>query len=143
MELDWLDPTSLDSHGVVSLAECLDHGLTRSDVARLVRRGLLRKMLPRVYRTPGAAASFQQALWAAHKWAGKSAVFSHRTALTLRKWPVEPGRYVDMTTMNRTKSPTAWLNLIVTRRDPFDGAGSIGGLPVTGAGRSLMDAASV
>jgi very-short-patch-repair endonuclease len=142
MELDWLDPAALPGHGVVSLDECLDRGLTRSDVSRLVERGLLIKMLPRVYRTAGAAGSFQQSLWAAHKWAGGSALFSHRTALKLRKWPVPPGRYVDMSTVSRTKSPAEWLNLYMTRRNPSDGASSIEGLPVTGAGRRLLDAAS-
>ena len=142
MELDWLDPTALPGNGVVSLTECLDRGLTSSDVSRLVQRGLLVKLLPRVYRTAGAAESFQQSLWAAHKWAGDSALFSHRTALKLRDWPVPPSRYVDMSTTHRTKSPAEWLNLIVTRRDPFDGAVSIGGLPVTAPGRSLLDAGS-
>lgn len=143
MDLDWLDPAALPGHGVVSLDDCFDHGLSRSDVSRLVRRGLLIKMLPRVYRTAGASESFLQAVWAAHKWAGDSALFSHRTALKLRGWPAPPGRYVDMSTKGRTRSPVPWLNLITTRRNPFPGAAVAAGLPVTGAGRSLLDAASL
>jgi very-short-patch-repair endonuclease len=143
MELDWLDPAALPGHGVVSLSECLERGLTRSEVSRLVERGLLMKLLPRIYRTAGAPESFQQSLWAAHKWAEGSALFSHRTALKLRDWPVPPGRFVDMSTMSRAKSPAEWLNLFVTRRDPFEGSVSIGALPATGPGRSLLDAASV
>jgi len=47
-----------------------------------------------------------------------------------------------MSTTHRTKSPAEWLNLMFTRRDPFGGAVAIGGLPVTAAARSLLDAAS-
>jgi very-short-patch-repair endonuclease len=142
MDLGWLDPAALPVHGVVSLEECVAQGLTRTDVSRLVSTGLLVRMLPRVYRTAGGAATLKQAVFAAHKWAGESAVFSHRTALRLRRWPCPPGIDVDMSTTKKTRSPTSWLDLHFTRRDPFDGAVSIGGLPVTGAARSLIDAAS-
>jgi hypothetical protein len=143
MDLEWLDSAAAPGHGVVSLDECLAQGLTRTDVSRLVRHGLLVRMLPRVYRTAGAAESFQQAVWAASKWAGDSALFSHRTALRLRGWPFPPGRYVDMSTTKKLRSPAQWLDLHFTRRDPFEEAGSIGGLPVTSGGRSLLDATSV
>jgi len=142
MDLAWLDRAALQGHGVVSLEECLTQGLTRTDVSRLVREGLLVRMLPRVYRTAGAAPTFQQSVWAAHKWAGDSAVFSHRTALKLRRWPAPPGRHVDMSTMMKRRAPAKWLDLHFTRRDPFGETISIGGLPVTRPGRSLLDAAS-
>lgn len=142
MELEWLDTTALPSNGVISLEECLAQGLTRPDVTRLVRKGLLVRMLPRVYRTAGTPETFTQKLWAAHKWAEESALFSHHTALRMRGWPCPPGDYADMSTTRKVRSPVSWLDLHFTRRDPFHDAVSIGGLPVTGPARTLLDSAS-
>ena len=60
-----------------------DAGLTRGQLARRVRDGLLAGAAPRVWTLAGSATTWEQALWVAVLAAGPTSVVSHRSAAAL------------------------------------------------------------
>ena len=90
-------------HGVVTTAELLDAGFGEGTVARLVRRGWLRRLHRGVYLV-GALESALTRPAAALLATGPNAVISHRTAATL--WdllPPEPDAPIDVTLLNANR----------------------------------------
>ncbi|HYP22179.1 MAG TPA: type IV toxin-antitoxin system AbiEi family antitoxin domain-containing protein [Actinomycetota bacterium] len=67
-------------HGVVTRAQAIETGLTKSMVQTRVRTGRLRRIHPGVYCVGGSPATFEQRAFAAAAWAGPGAVLSHRSA---------------------------------------------------------------
>ncbi len=61
-------------HGVVSQAQAIDAGMSRSAISRRVDAGRWVRVLPRVYRIGGAPATGRQGMMAATLWAGDAAL---------------------------------------------------------------------
>jgi very-short-patch-repair endonuclease len=138
-----LDRLGRTQHGILSFDDLLMHGVIHEGISRRARTNSLIRVYPGIYRMPGAPATWQQALWAAKKWAGDDCVFSHRSGLLLLGLAGATDRVVEMTVTRRIRSPSRRLLLHYTRRDPFVGAIEINGLPVTSAGRAVLDSAAV
>jgi very-short-patch-repair endonuclease len=138
-----LDRIGKRQHGILSFDDLIAHGLIREGINRRVKTNSLIRLYQGVYRMPGAPETWQQALWAARKWAGADCVFSHRSGLLLLGMAGATDRVVEMTVTRRIRSPSERLLLHYTRRDPFVDAIEIEGLPVTSAGRTILDSAAV
>ena len=138
-----LDLIGRRQHGILSLDDLLSHGLTREAVSRRVQKTSLIHVLPSVYRMSGSPYTWQQALWAARKWAGEDCVFSHRSGLLLLGMAGATDRVVEMTVTRKIQSPDPRILLHYTCRDPFADAIKVDGLPVTSAGRTVLDSAAV
>ena len=138
-----MDALGRTQHGIYSYDDLLNEGLHPDAIARRVNAGSLIRIYERVYRSSGSPETWQQALWAARKWAGADCVFSHRSGLLLMGLAGATDRVVELTVTRRIRSPDPRIILHYTRRDPFVGAIEIDGLPVTSAGRTILDSAAV
>jgi very-short-patch-repair endonuclease len=138
-----LDRLGKSQHGILSFDDLLAHGLTPEAINRRVKSNSLVRLYRGIYRSSGAPETWQQTLWAARKWAGAECVFSHRSGLLLLGLAGATDRVVEMTITRRIRSPDRRLLLHYTRRDPFADAVEIEGLPVTSAGRTILDSAAV
>jgi len=123
--------------GTISRDQLRAAGLSDDAIWRLNKDGMLREILPRVYRLAGAPQNWHQRLMAPCLWGGPTAVASHRSAAVLwgfdgfREGPLEisspkqkqfPGRF----RLYRTDVDAA----LTTRRL---------GIPVTNAFRTVRD----
>jgi very-short-patch-repair endonuclease len=138
-----LDLLARRQHGILSFDDLLAHGITTDGINRRVKARSLIRLYHGIYRSPGAPETWRQALWAARKWAGADCVFSHRSGLLLLGLAGATDRVVEMTVTRRIRSPNRRLLLHYTRCDPFVDAIEIEGLPVTSAGRTILDSAAV
>jgi hypothetical protein len=134
--------------GIVTRAQLAKLGMKRHQINHLIRRGLLRPVHRSVYRVAGATDSPELSMWAAVLAAGKGALLSHASAAWL--WKLD----------GFTKTPPARVELSVpASRVVKVGAGvrvhrvvmldekldrfTVGGMPVTGMARTLIDLAAV
>jgi len=138
-----LDRLAKSQHGILSFDDLREHGLGPESINRRVKAASLIRLYRGIYRSRGAPETWQQALWAAKKWAEGDCVFSHRSGLLLIGLAGATDRVVEMTVTRKIRSPDPRLLLHFTRRDPFVGALEIDGLPVTSAGRTILDSAAV
>jgi len=138
-----LDRIARPAHGILSSDDLYECGLTHSGIDRRVKAAQLIRVYHGIYRLPGTPYTWRQALWAAMKWAGDDAVFSHRSGLVLIRLAGATDRVVEVTVTRKIKSPDPRLILHYTCRDPFVDAIEIEGLPVTSAGRTILDSAAV
>ena len=80
-------PDLLDlQHGVVSRAQCVDLGLGRSEIRRLVRSGRWERLAPSVYGVANHRSTWVRGLWIAHLHAGPDSVVSHESAGRLHRY---------------------------------------------------------
>ena len=140
MELDLL---GRKQHGILSVDDLTAGGLGPDAITRLLKNKSLMRVYRGIYRMSGAPNTWQQALWAAKKWAGEDCVFSHRSGLLLLGLAGATDRVVEMTVTRKIQSPDRRILLHYTCRDPFADAIEVEGLPVTSAGRTVLDSAAV
>jgi very-short-patch-repair endonuclease len=138
-----LDRVARRTFGILSSDDLYECGLTHSGIDRRAGTGRLVRVYHGIYRLPGTPYTWRQALWAAKKWGGADAVLSHRTGLLLLGLAGATDRVVEMTVTRKIKSPDRRLLLHYTCRDPFADAIEVNGLPVTSAGRTVLDSAAV
>jgi very-short-patch-repair endonuclease len=138
-----LDRAARPSYGILSTSDLLACGLTSAGIDRRTKVGRLIRVYHGTYRLPGTAYTWRQALWAAKKWAGDDAVLSHRSGLLLLGIAGATDRVAEMTVTRKLQSPDPRLLLHYTCRDPFSDAVEVEGLPVTSAGRTILDSAAV
>lgn len=129
--------------GVVAREQLVEIGLTDQQIHRRVKKGVLIRVLPRVFRHAASPETWTQKLWAAILWARQRAVISHEAAGAL--WNLDGcpvGRVVLLTT-EPLESPSEGIRVHrssllgphhVTRRD---------GLALTTPTRTLLDLAGV
>src|SRR5690349_2681495 len=86
-------------HGVISLSQALDAGLSRKQIAGRLARGDLEGLLPGALRLAGSPRTFEQKVMAGVLAAGLGAVASHRAAATLLGFPSVP-RWVEVLVPN-------------------------------------------
>jgi very-short-patch-repair endonuclease len=127
-------------HGVVSVAQLRQLGLSRSAVASWRRRGLLHPLHRGVYAVGHARVEWRGRLWAAVL--ARSAAVSHRSAGPL--WdltPIPSGR-IEVTTLAAAHSDD---KILVHRSRTLtpDDIVHLDGLPVTSPTRTIQDLAQV
>jgi very-short-patch-repair endonuclease len=141
--LSAFDAFASRQHGILSYGDLLEFGFTPEGINRRVKAGSLVRIYHGVYRLPGAPATWEQKLWAAHKWVGEGAVFSHRSGLLLQQLAGASEHVVEMTARRKMRSPDPRLIVHWSRTDPLVGACTVHGLPVTSVPRTIVDIASV
>lgn len=129
--------------GVVSREQLMDLGLTNQQIHRRVSKGIIIRVLPRIFRHASAPETWLQQLWAAFLWTRRRAVISHEAAGAL--WNLDgcpPGRVVLLST-EALESPREPIRIHratllaphhLTQRD---------GLAVTTPTRTLLDLSGV
>lgn len=130
-------------HGIVTRAQAIQMGLTKSMVETRVRRGRLERIHPGVYCVGGAPRTFEQKACAAAAWAGPGAVVSHSSAAYLWRFVETVPRVSDVwAPRRRTRPPPGVRAHFTTTLSPRD-RGSLRRVPVTSPARTLIDLAAV
>ena len=127
--------------GVITLAEALEWGLSRAAVQRRVEAGYWVVLYPGVYRLREIAPSWEQAVMAACRWGGPTAVASHRAAACLLDLGIE--RAPTEIVLDRNKKAPASIKLHVTDTLPRKDITTVRGIPTTSATRTLIDLGAV
>ncbi|HEY2667003.1 MAG TPA: type IV toxin-antitoxin system AbiEi family antitoxin domain-containing protein [Actinomycetota bacterium] len=130
-------------HGVVSRAQALQAGLSRSAISRRIAAGKLTEVLPGICAIAGVPATDRQRLMAACLWAGDGAVASHRAAAAL--WDIDglTSAPVEIsTTSGGSRPPKGVICHRVAKLAPGD-VTRRHGIPVTNPARTLLDLGAV
>ena len=128
-------------HGVVSHAQAIDAGMSRSAISRRVDAGRWVRVLPRVYRIGGAPATGRQGMMAATLWAGDAALLSHRAAGVLWDLDGVKASRLEVTAPKRLRS-----GVVLAHRGspiPLIDRRVVDAIPVTSVTRTLIDFAGV
>ncbi|HSH61545.1 MAG TPA: DUF559 domain-containing protein [Acidimicrobiales bacterium] len=125
--------------GLVTRAQGLSAGMSNAEVDRRLRAEEWERLARDVYRVPGSAYTWRQAVLAAVLTAGTGAAASHRSAAALWRLPGFEAGPVDVTRL-RGRSRVARLGTLhETRFLPPGHVTVVGGIPVTSPGRTLLD----
>src|ERR1051326_4053062 len=127
-------------HGVISLAQAMEAGLSRKQIAGRVARGDLEVLFPGALRLAGSPRTFEQRIMAGVLAAGAGAVASHRAAATLLGYPGVP-RWVEVLVPNQRRVRLDGLFVHRTRTLPPSDVACVRGIPVTSGARTLIDLA--
>lgn len=130
-------------HGLISLDQLRQFGLTTEQIAYRVRVGRLERLEPRLFRVAGAPETWRQRVMGACLSVGPHAVACRRTAaalwdlVTISSPPVEVA-------VPRPRSPQ-WVSAAVFRSTDIIGAHRtvVDGIPVTTVPRTLVDLGAV
>lgn len=130
---------ALTQHYVVSTSQALGLGMNKHALHRATKAGTLERILPEVYRLARSPRSWEGDLMAAHLWLRPISAVSHTSACAVWRLPgFDPGN-VELSTPRRKRS----LSPVVVHLVGADLAAhttTVGCIPVTNAGRSLVDA---
>lgn len=135
-----IDALASTQGGVVARRQLLAAGMSPWQLRRAVATGRLEAVLPGVLRVPGSPRDETQRLWVAHLRVGPESVVSHGSAA--RRWGLSSAESCRPTmTVPHRLSPRVGPEVIVHRTRRLDGCdiGRVGGLPVTGPARTLVD----
>jgi very-short-patch-repair endonuclease len=129
--------------GVFARRQAFAAGYTRDSAHRCVASGEWQMARRGVYRMRGAPRSWHQDLMSAVIWAGPGAAASHRSAAAL--WALDgfPPGGVEVSASRQLRSRSA--GTVVHKVEPFAlvDLARLSGIPVTAAGRTLLDLAAV
>ncbi len=128
-------------HGLVTHAQAITAGLTRTALSRLVRSGTWEQVRPRVFRKAAKSQTEEQALFSVCLWLGVGAVVSHRSAARLLGLDLKKGE-LEVTTPPRF--PGGAKGVVVHRSKSLEERDrrTIRGIPVTTGARTIIDLAS-
>jgi very-short-patch-repair endonuclease len=127
-------------HGVFTFHQWLAHGLSASELDREVRRGLIERLHPGVYRVVGAPPTWRGQLMAAVAGAGEHALASHRSAIALWQLAGTTGRTIELTVPRHRRVARAGALVHECVDLPGMDRAEIDGIPVTAVHRALLDA---
>jgi very-short-patch-repair endonuclease len=127
--------------GLLTRAQLVELCLSETAIARLVSRGVLRRMRPSVYRLLGAGPGRQQDIVAAQLWAGEEAFASHRTGAEIHGLPYGAPPLIEITTRSSVRSS----DVVVHRRAPWPPGDvvRVHGIRVSTIPRTLLDLAGI
>jgi hypothetical protein len=130
-------------HSVISAEQMEDCGASSTWISRQVRKGIIERLAPSVYRFGGGCWTFESRALAAALSARGPALVSHRSAAYLHGFEriAVPG-IVDLT-VPRHRRPRPRSRTIVHESLAFDLAEPTmrAGIPVTGVARTILDCA--
>jgi len=121
----------------ISLAQAVGCGMSDDAVYRLVKRGLWRRRLPRVYVVT-AGGSWRQDLMAGSLWLGKTGAISGHAAAALWSMPGFPEGAREFTTTGAHQSAHGLIVHRVKELGPHEVA-RVGPLVVTSPARTIVD----
>ncbi len=124
-------------HGIITLRQALELGLTKNQVGYRTRTGTWLRVLPRTFLVAGAAWDFKAHLMATCLWSG--GVASHRSAAILHDLLPFEKPIVEVTTIRNCKSYDGKAIIHRTSRLPIDFITSVEGIPCTDIERTLLD----
>jgi very-short-patch-repair endonuclease len=135
------DRLAANQHGVLSREQALVAGLSNGAISRRVTSGRWRVLHAGVYALRAVPTSWEQRLMAAILCGGPTALASHRSAAAIRRLDGVDERPVEIS----IKTGRRIRGTIVHRRRPTDDPAVevLGGIPVTGVERTLLDLAAV
>lgn len=128
--------------GLMTHAQAIEAGLSRTALSRLVQKKVWEQVRPRVFRRAAASQTEEQELVAICLWLGKSAVVSHRSAARLL------GLKLERKEPEVTVARSVWTDasgLICHRSDDLDeekDTKDVRGITVTNGARTIIDLAS-
>lgn len=128
-------------HGVVSTAQLAELGMSRSTVLRRCARGSLVAVQPGVVRHAAHPDTWHGRLLAACLSTG--GIASHRSAAVLWRADSIRSRVVEVTVAKDGASPRPGVLLHQTTQLDLADRTTIGGIPVTGPARTVLDLAAV
>lgn len=131
-----------ENHGVLSRAEALEHGLSPSQIARLLGRGEWNRPAPAVYRSSSAPVTWRSEVRAHVLSCGGLA--SHRTAAAL--WRIDGFRQAGIElTIENGRHLRRSRSTIVHESTQMDLAAPtvVDAIPTTGLARTVLDIAAV
>ena len=129
-------------HGLMTHAQAMEAGLTRTALSRLVRSKVWQVVRPRVFRRAATTQTEEQALLSVCLWLGNDAVVSHRSAARIYGLTLER-ELLEVTTPPKINGESADVlvhrskNLTERDRRVFRG------IPITNGARTVIDLASV
>lgn len=132
-----IERTAQRQHGFVSRAQCLDAGLSKTQIhTRLANRRWIR-YLPGVFLLPGVKVTNEGRLMAAQLWAGKNSLLSHSSAAWLHRIDETPPTRPELYVQSGKKCP----GVRCYRWDPGESLGVArrNGLAFTKVERTLLD----
>jgi very-short-patch-repair endonuclease len=129
--------------GLLTARQGTQFGLSKRAIQRRVASGAWEKVLPGVYRLPGAAASWEQRLIAAWLWAGQGAAVSHRTAAVLLGLDGFDSGPVEISTTRPVHGRAAGVIVHRVRRLDRADVMTLGGICLTQPARTLLDLGAV
>ena len=128
-------------HGLMTHAQAMSAGLSRTALSRLVRAGAWEVVLPRVFRRKAASQTEGQALMAACLCLGSGAVVSHHSAAKLLGLDVA-ATALEITTPLTLGRDLPGFTIHRSRAMMDEDRRELRGLPVTTAARTIIDLAS-
>lgn len=132
---------SAKQRGLMTHAQAISAGFSRTAISRLVRSGKWEVVRPRVFRRAAATQTEEQKLLAVCLWIGESAVVSHRSAARLHGLDLPEGT-PEVTTEPRFA--TRAKDVIVHRVSTLESEDHklLRGIPITTGARTIIDLAS-
>lgn len=130
-------------YGLVTSEQAMSLGLTPQMIRRRVEAGRWQRVHRGVYAIAGTVPSWRGSVLAACMRAGRDAVASHRTAARLWRFPNFEGAGLEViAARGRKRAPPGVTIHQSGPLDPLDRRVLLG-IPVTSAGRTLFDLATV
>lgn len=128
-------------HGVVSLEQLNDLGITRAMRRVRLKSGEWKELLPGVYLIGGAPDSWHQRAQAALLWAGEDSALSHEAAAYLHGWRHKPPKEIHIVVASNRglRHPDVVVHRSVNAR-PSEWSDR-GELRITSGARTLIDLA--
>ena len=128
-------------YGLVTHSQAMAVGVTRSQLARLVKSKTWERVRPRVFRKAAKTQTEEQELVAICLWLGEGTLVSHRSAARLLGLNVERG-LPEVTTSRLSARKAAGLICHRSDDDLKDDRKLQSKIPVTNGARTLIDLAS-
>jgi hypothetical protein len=132
-------------HGVITLMQAAEHGITSSSVLRRVRAGRWRRLLPRVYLTAALELSDEQRIWAAVLYVGDGAAITGLTALRwhrIKRLPDEQPQKTIHVSCSALRQPASRDFVLVQRSARVASSYLVDDLRTMPVPRATVDAAA-
>lgn len=137
-----LSRLSVRTHGVFRIEAANGAGVSANQVSKLVKAGIVERMLPNTYRIVAVARSLEQDLRVALLWAGDGAAVAARSAGARYRLEGVRAEKPEIVVPHGTRARTSFA--LVSHGDPrAQMIRMVGGLPTTGVEATLLRLAHV
>ena len=127
-----------NQHGVISLDQLRDNGVTSKAITSLIHSCLLERIASRTYRYPAVASSWRQDVMAAVLSAGPEALASHATAATMHGMLDRPLEQIEIV-MPRWRRSHQTFAVHESKDLAPDDLVVVDGIPATSPARTVVD----
>ena len=137
MALEQMHLIAQNQYGLITREQLIDCGLTRRGIDHRVRKGLLERVRPTVFRIAGALGSWEQDLMGVCLWAGPDSAASHRSAAALWRLPHFHTGPIDISSPRQLSAARVLSYRTKSLRE--GDICELSGIPATSIERTLMD----